>query len=112
MKLEDAEKMVCSLMKYHGVLGWNFEWLQPRKKFNRAGQCSGSRKTISLQPYFVLSNYPMIVKRTVLHEIAHALTPGQHHNRIWKEKAVCLGHSGSRTYGKEVKKRIKHKLLK
>lgn len=131
MKLDDAEKMIYSLMRHHGLVvqdpetvgdrntdgslyrsGWIFEWLQSRKRFNLAGQCSHSRKVISLQPYFVLSNYPVIVKRTILHEIAHALTPGERHSKVWKEKAIALGCSGNRTYGKEVKRRIKHKLLK
>lgn len=118
MSLEDAERMAYTLMKHHGLVvhnylspralvrhGWAFDWMQKRKHFRRAGQCVWSKYTIMLQPRFVECNYPFIVKRTILHEIAHALV-GVHngHNRRWKEMAVSIGDDGGTRYGKEVKK--------
>lgn len=107
MTLEESEKMALSLMRHHGLHDYKFQWMQPRKKFNLAGYCNWRDKVISLQPMFALCNYPVLVKRTILHEIAHALTPKQRHNRVWKEMAIKIGHSGNRCYGKEVKKRLR-----
>ena len=107
MSLEDTEKMAVSLMSFHGLRDWKFEWMQVRKRFNRVGQCSTHKKVISLQPRFALCNYPVIVKRTILHEIAHGLTPGNHHNKVWKQMAISIGDDGGRIYGKEVKKRMR-----
>ncbi len=108
MTLDDAEQMAYTLMAQHGLYDWKFQWMQVRKRFNRAGQCSCWRKTIWLQPRFVICNYPETVRMTVLHEIAHALTPGAGHSKVWKEKARSIGHTGNRYYGKEVKKRKSH----
>jgi predicted SprT family Zn-dependent metalloprotease len=110
MNIERAEQMALSLMRYHGVHDYKFELMQPRKKFCRAGQCSWVKKVISLQPYFIECNYPIVVKRTILHEIAHALTPKQGHNKQWKKMARSIGDDGGRCYGKEVKKRRNKKL--
>ena len=110
MTLEEAEGMVAAFMRLYSLHGWKFEWMQPRKKFRRAGQCAWSRKTIMLQPYFARCNYPFIVKRTVLHEIAHALVGARNgHNRVWKEMAIKIGDDGGVRYGKEVKKRLRRK---
>lgn len=116
MKLKDAEKMVESLMRFHGLTshehsvvrhGWKFEWMQMRYKFRRAGQCIWSKGLIMLSPRFVECNAPIIVKRTILHEIAHALVgPRNGHNRVWKEMAIKIGDDGGARYGKEVKKRL------
>lgn len=130
MKLEDAEAMAYALMKHHGLYtqdpatvgmrrtdgefiryGWAFEWMQKRYKFRRAGQCVWSKALIMLQPRFVECNYPFIVKRTILHEIAHALVGARNgHNRVWKEMAIRIGDDGGARYGKEVKKRLPKKI--
>lgn len=126
MKLADAEQMAYSLMRFHGLVvhdysleaprslvrrgQWAFDWMQKRKRFRRAGQCVWSTKTIMLQPRFVECNYPLIVKRTILHEIAHALVGARNgHNRLWREQAIAIGDDGGRCYGKEVKKRLRRK---
>ncbi len=105
MRLDEAEQMAHALIRHHGLHDYQFQWMQNRKKFNTAGYCSWKKKVISLQPRFVVCNYPVLVKRTLLHEIAHALAPKQGHNRHWKAMAIKIGHSGSRCYGKEVRKR-------
>ena len=38
------------------------------------------------------------IKNTVLHEIAHALTPGHNHDHVWQAKAVSIGCDGERYY--------------
>lgn len=106
MKIQDAEQMALSLMKFHGVQDFKFELMAKRKKFRRIGQCNWRKKIISIQPHFIECNAPIIVKRTILHEIAHALVGARNgHNRVWKEMDIKLGDDGKRTYGKEVKKK-------
>lgn len=34
--------------------------------------------------------------QTILHEIAHALTPGHKHDYVWQRQARLLGHTGDR----------------
>jgi len=36
------------------------------------------------------------VTMTILHEIAHALTPGDGHGKLWKKTAQSIGYSGAR----------------
>lgn len=40
---------------------------------------------------------------TILHEIAHALTPGHNHDAVWQTKAVEIGCDGKRCYGFDVR---------
>lgn len=105
MTLPEAESMALMLMRHHGVRGYTFGFMQPRGKFSRIGQCNFRRKRIELAPFFVRFNYPFVVKRTILHEIAHALTPKHGHNKFWKAKARELGHDGSRCYTSKLVKR-------
>lgn len=106
MKLWNAQAMALSLMKRHGLYGWSFCYMKRVKKFNRAGQCSYRRQTIELSPVFVELNYPIVVKWTILHEIAHAIAGAKHgHNKFWKKTAKDLGHRGNTCYGSYVKRR-------
>ena len=57
----------------------------------KAGCCDYSWKIISLSRYYVLANEEAAVMDTVLHEIAHALTPGDGHGAKWKAACVKLG---------------------
>lgn len=38
------------------------------------------------------------VRHTILHEIAHLLTPGHHHDRTWKTVCLSLGIAPDVTY--------------
>lgn len=96
--------MFHELANYHGLKGYSFDWMNKRGKFNLAGYCNWKKKVIKLQPSFVERNHPFIVKRTLLHEIAHGLMPKHGHNSHWRKMAQTIGHSGNRSYGKEVKK--------
>ena len=58
---------------------------------NRCGLCNYRKKTIELSEHFIKLNDWPIVKNTLLHEIAHALTKGEGHNYVWKAKCEELG---------------------
>lgn len=110
MKKEQVEEMANSFLKHHGLYDWKFRWLKNLKSFWRAGQCDYKKKEIALSPKFAEFNYPVLIKQTILHEIAHALRPRHHHNKHWKLTARQLGcvkyadTSTLRCYGKLVKK--------
>ena len=103
MTLQEAETLFWFHAKRVGLPSdWTFAWKRRRLPFNSAGTCFTSKKEILLQPSFVELNTKEIVEQTILHELAHALTPRHGHNRFWKRKAIEIGHSGARHYSKEV----------
>lgn len=104
MTLETAQKNTEELIKKHKLDGWKFEWLKRVVKFSKAGCCNYKTKTIKLSPTFVELNSDEEIINTILHEIAHALTPKHHHNKFWKRKAIEIGCTGSRCYSDKVKR--------
>ena len=110
MELQQAQQMAISLLRFHGLHDYKFSYLRAMGKFSRAGQCNWKKKIISLAPFFVKWNSPFVVKQTILHEIAHALTPRHGHNKFFQKMASEIGHiatcSGRHThYGKHVNRK-------
>jgi predicted SprT family Zn-dependent metalloprotease len=101
MTKQDAENIVHELIRQHKLDGWTFGWMRRRDPFRRAGQCDWGKKRISLQPVYVELNDARLVMNTILHEIAHALTPRHGHNKYWKAKAREIGCTGARCYPRE-----------
>jgi hypothetical protein len=106
--------MYYSLAKYHGIFNLPFVWTKRVSKFSRAGCCrykyDGRKKrrvpeSIGLQPVFVEKNLPVVIKWTILHEIAHAMNPSNGHGNLWRESAIIMGHSGKRFYNNKIVKR-------
>ena len=98
MELEKAKKLAIELMIKHNLHYWEFKFDSAKRRF---GCCFYEEKLITLSKHLVLLNSEEEVKDTILHEIAHALTPGQHHNKIWRQKAIEIGCSGTRCYSSE-----------
>lgn len=87
-------------MTKYGVTDFKFEWSDAKDLF---GWCSNSQKIIKLSRVLVELNDEAQVTDTILHEIAHALTPGCAHNEIWRRVAKAIGANGERCYdGAEV----------
>ena len=97
MNLNDATGLAYSLMNQHGLLsnGWMLKLDSAVKRF---GQCSYRRKTISLSEPLILLNDVQAVRDVILHEIAHALTPGAHHGYTWRRKCIEIGAKPERCY--------------
>lgn len=95
MKLLEAEAMAQKLFKLHGLELWDFGFDRARSRF---GVCRTMRKTITLSKVLVELNEPERVKLTLLHEIAHALTPLNGHGQRWKAKLLEIGGDGKRCY--------------
>lgn len=55
------------------------------------GQCSYSQRTISLSVYHIATGELPDIENTIRHEIAHALTPGAGHNKLWRMVAKSVG---------------------
>lgn len=98
MKITDAKALALSLMGEHGLIeqGWEFSFDTATRRF---GWCHSGLKRISLSQSLTELNTEQEVKDTILHEIAHALVgTRQHHNAVWRAKAIAIGCSGDRCY--------------
>lgn len=99
MDLKDAELMVYKeLRKYPQLKYWGFEWTNKKTVF---GVCNYARQKILLSTALVLINDEKTVRNTILHEIAHALTPEDGHGRVWRKKFVEMGGDGEIYYNPE-----------
>ena len=88
MNLYAARDLALALMRQHGLNDWTFRFDHARRRF---GSCQPRRKVITLSRPLAFLNAEPQVRDTVLHEIAHALTPGDGHGSRWKRKCVEIG---------------------
>jgi hypothetical protein len=77
-----------SLKRYLSNQNWQFK-INSNKR--RLGVCKYGPRTIEISHYHLIHSPIHLVRDTILHEIAHALTPHSGHNRIWKEQAILIG---------------------
>lgn len=64
------------------------------KRKSSWGLCDYAKKTIFLSEVLLSEMTTDMMQDTIIHEIAHALNPNQHHNGIWKNTCIMLGGSG------------------
>jgi len=83
-----ARDLAIDLMQRHGVGDWGFRFDHARR---RLGCCHYGSRTLSLSRPLTLLNPEAVVRDTILHEIAHALTPGAGHGAAWRVRAAALG---------------------
>ncbi len=83
-----------------GLEGWRFG---TDRATRRLGCCRPAQKLITLSRYFLehyLPRNPDLVRRTLLHELAHALAwerrRSRGHGRIWQHYCAALGIPGER----------------
>jgi len=97
MNLNDAQRLALALMHEHNLLvrGWKFEFDRSVRRF---GCCRYGSRKITLSRQLVHLNDEARVRNTILHEIAHALTPGAGHGRVWKAMAKAIGCIATRCY--------------
>ncbi len=87
--------MALMLIRQHGLVGWQFRFDHARRRF---GCCKPALKLITLSRPLTLLNPEEQVRDTILHEIAHALTPGNGHGARWRSKCKELGAKPARCY--------------
>ena len=100
MELEKAETLTINLMGQFGLRKewnfWQFNWDRSKSRF---GAAHYKKKIISLSKDLVLLNNEEEVRKTILHEIAHALTgKGNGHNKKWRDTLIRIGGDGRRCY--------------
>jgi hypothetical protein len=87
---EYAKRLWKREKQKHGLSGWTLEMFHTADK---VGVCKYMSKTIGLSSVFLRGhncNYAK-VKKALMHEVAHAITPGHSHNNIWKAKCKSMG---------------------
>jgi len=89
-----AERLIRQHLTDNGHRGWTFVWGRGKRTL---GTCNYAARTITLSRPFAQLNAEAEVLDTILHEIAHALTPGAKHGAAWKAACVRLGARPNRT---------------
>lgn len=94
MDLNEADKVIIRLMDKYNLRsqGWSYGW---SRAFKILGQCDYRRKELRFSRYWTQRHTVEEFTDTVLHEIAHALTPGDDHGKRWKAVAIRIGGSGN-----------------
>ena len=87
-------KKAHDLFDTHKLRHWKFEILP----VDQLGGCYYDKLTIILDTFYVDNNYEELVYDTLLHEVAHALTPGHQHDHIWRAMAIQLGCDPDQNY--------------
>lgn len=100
MELTQVETLARRLMTEHGVGTLKFSFDGAKR---RLGYCERVRVNgvwvstrISLSRHYVEILPEDEIREVILHEIAHALTPGHNHNAVWKAAARRIGATGDR----------------
>jgi hypothetical protein len=82
------------LLDKHGLIDWKFDVVNLRNASMFGPRCEGymgccddPTRTI----YIDWHASQRTVRQTILHEIAHALTPGDDHGKAWLKTASNLG---------------------
>lgn len=90
MLVKDAVALCRRLMDEHGLKDWK---VVVDKTKRRAGCCKYAPKSICLSWYYLWMNADKEedIRDTILHEIAHALTPGAKHGDRWKQVCCQIG---------------------
>jgi predicted SprT family Zn-dependent metalloprotease len=91
----DAKLLARRLMIDHGLGDWTFQFDHAKRRF---GCCFYQRRLITLSRPLTLLNDSQQVRDTILHEIAHALAPGDGHGVKWRQTCVRIGAQPSRCY--------------
>lgn len=86
-------KYARDLMREHGLETWTLQTMHSKKT---AGQCCASIKSIRLSVPLLVngSASELDCRNVILHEIAHALTPGHKHDAVWRRKLLDIGGDG------------------
>jgi predicted metal-dependent hydrolase len=71
------------------------------KRKSAFGVCNYTKKQIQLSEILIPIMKDEAIKDTIIHEIAHALTKGHNHDKVWKAKCIELGSDGKRCHGIE-----------
>lgn len=99
-RLKKREMICRDIMKYHGISD-RFTLSFDARMTDKLGLCKCRvhgegiiKGEIILSKHHVEMDSENDVIETILHEIAHAITPGAQHTRIWAETSISIGGDG------------------
>ncbi|HTL29045.1 MAG TPA: SprT-like domain-containing protein [Tepidisphaeraceae bacterium] len=95
MNLHEAAYLSRELISRHGLVGWRFEFDHARRRF---GRCDYTNRRITLSRSLTFLNGIDEVRDSILHEIAHALCPGDGHGAKWRAACERIGARPRRCY--------------
>lgn len=98
MNLVDAKRLAEELLEFWGLAdeGWTFAFDHAKRRF---GQCSYTRRVISLSRHLTELNDRCQVEDTILHEIAHARAGSYNgHNYVWRQQCRLVGAEPTACY--------------
>lgn len=82
--IEEGQKLLST----HNLGGWI---VKVEDIGQLLGQCDYKKQTIVVGDYYLHNNPTDMVRDTLRHEVAHALTPGHNHDAVWRAMAAMLG---------------------
>lgn len=84
----EAVQLALQLMHRWGLHDWSFKINRRRRSL---GMCYVGSRRIELSVIYIRNNSAEHIKETLLHEIAHALTPNHGHDKIWLDVVEQIG---------------------
>src|SRR5436853_7647176 len=98
VNLYEAAHLARELLKQYGLHDWQFAFDHARRRF---GRCDYTHRQITLSKTLTFLNPIEEVRDTILHEIAHALTPGANHGPRWRAMCRQIGARPARCFAEE-----------
>ncbi|MCH7541855.1 sprT domain-containing protein [Patescibacteria group bacterium] len=96
MEIKKAKKLARDLMDQNGLSDWSLKFDNALLRF---GNCRHAFRTISLSWRLIRINEEERVRKTILHEIAHAKAgKGVGHSAVWRHECLALGIKPVRCY--------------
>ena len=88
MTRQEAAQYCRDELNRYGLNDWGVR-INPDINQAYVGMCSHKDKVIILNAHHIDTHPGAEVKDTILHEVAHALTPGHGHDKVWGDKAMA-----------------------
>lgn len=91
---DHLETTMAYWFQMYNLQGWHF---RIDKAKTRAGICKYHKQEICLSKYFISSQFVTYAAfyNIILHELAHAITPGHGHDNVWQTVARGMGCNGN-----------------
>lgn len=94
-KIFEVNRLALRLMAEHGLTEWSLKW---GRAVHEAGYCDYDDRYINLSA-LLMDIWPIEeCQDTILHEIAHGLTPGHGHDASWRRTCRKIGARPNRQY--------------
>ncbi len=89
MKITTLNKKARDLLRQHDLSRWRFALKTHTGSL--LGGCNYNVPGIFINKFYAEHNDEEFVIDTLIHELAHALTPGHRHDKVWRKLALDLG---------------------